>query len=152
MLGINKIILMGTVGRNPDTRYIGKGVSYSRFSLCTNDMTTLSDGREVEVGEWHEVVAGRQLSDYASRYVKKGDTVYVIGKLLSRYVSRGEGGYRVYEVIANELKIISRSKANAETPVPEMEPINEDIVGSALPDFDIENIPASNIAADELPF
>ena len=109
MLGINKIILLGAVGRNPETRYIDKGVSFSRFSVCTNDLVTLPDGRQIEEAEWHEVLVWRELSDYVSRYVKKGDLVSVDGKLKSRYVSRGEGGHRVYEVVASDVKILARS-------------------------------------------
>ncbi|MCR5454840.1 MAG: single-stranded DNA-binding protein [Bacteroidales bacterium] len=156
MLGINKIILMGTVGRNPDTRYIDKGVSYSRFSVCTEDVVTSVDGRLIEETEWHEVVVWRQLSDYVSRYVKKGDLVSVEGKLKSRYVSRGEGGHRVYEVIASGVKILARSKANAEAPIEnpsDSDADNAQTVGSALPNFDIENIPGDFKGdGDQLPF
>ncbi len=147
---------MGTVGCNPDTRYIDKGVSYSRFSVCTEDVATSVDGRLIEESEWHEVVVWRQLSDYVSRYVKKGDLVFVEGKLKSRYVSRGEGGHRVYEVVASDIKILARSKANAEAPI-ETAPINDadnpQTIGSALPNFDIENIPGDVKGdGDQLPF
>lgn len=153
MLGINKIILMGTVGRNPETRYIDKGVSYSRFSLCTVDLITNTDGRQIEETEWHEVVVWRQLSDFVSQYVKKGDLVQVDGKLKSRYVSRGESGHRVYEVIASELHILARSKSNAETPMPVTEQTDLTVVGGALPKFDIENIPVNLKGdGDQLPF
>ncbi len=151
MLGINKIIIMGTVGRLPDTRYIAQGVSYSHFSVCTDDVVTLPDGRQTEESEWHEVVAWRQLSDYVSRFVKKGDAVYVSGKLKSRYVSKGEGGHRIYEIIADEVKIIARSKVNVDVPAPAMQQPDANVVGSALPGFDIENIPV-NLNSDELPF
>ncbi|MBQ4405856.1 MAG: single-stranded DNA-binding protein [Bacteroidales bacterium] len=156
MLGINKIILLGTVGRNPETRYIDKGVSFSRFSVCTNDLATLPDGRQIEEAEWHEVLVWRELSDYVSRYVKKGDLVSVDGKLKSRYVSRGEGGHRVYEVVASDVKILARSKDNAQTPIVDATNINGDTpqaIGSALPNFDIENIPVNlQGEGDSLPF
>ena len=156
MLGINKIILLGTVGRNPETRYIDKGVSYSRFSVCTNDLAALPDGRQIEEAEWHEVVVWRGLSDYVSRYVKKGDLVYVDGKLKSRYVSKGEGGHRVYEVVAADVKILARSKENAQTPIGDVavcDAVNTQTVGGALPNFDIENIPVNLKGdGDSLPF
>ena len=104
MLGINKIILLGTVGRNPETRYIDKGVSFSRFSV----------------------------------------------------VSRGEGGHRVYEVVASDVKILARSKDNAQTPIGDTAVSNNDTpqtIGSALPNFDIENIPVNlKGEGDSLPF
>lgn len=153
MLGINKIILLGTVGRNPEVRYVAVGVSCSRFSVCTTDIVDGVDGRQIEESEWHEVVVWRELSDYVSRYVKKGDLVMVSGKLKSRYVSKGEGGHRVYEVMATEVKILARSKANAEVPAPQMEKPESVAVGGGLPGFDIENIPVDLKGdGDTLPF
>jgi single-stranded DNA-binding protein len=91
-----------------------------------------------------------------SRYVKKGDLVSVDGKLKSRYVSRGEGGHRVYEVVASDVKILARSKDNARTPIGDTAVSNNDTpqtIGSALPNFDIENIPVNlKGEGDSLPF
>ncbi len=154
MLGVNRIILVGTVGRDPETRYIGPGASFSRFSVCTTEIVGGAGGSQVEETEWHEVVSWRGLSSYVSQYVKKGDTVEVDGKLKSRYVSRGEGGRRVYEVIASNVRVLARSKANASTPTPAIEKEEaEPAIGSGLPGFDIENIPVNLKGdGDSLPF
>ncbi len=142
MIGLNKIMLIGTVGRNPETRYIGQGVSFSKFSVATTCMATGAGGRPVEETEWHEAVVFRGLSDYVARYLKKGDTVYVEGKLKSRYVSDGPGsGHRIYEVHASAVNILARSKANQESPMPDsgehQQP--QQNIGGAIPGFDIEH-------------
>lgn len=159
MLGLNKILLIGTVGRTPETRYIGSGASFSRFSVATSETETQAGGRVVEHTEWHEVVTFRGLSDFAARYLKKGDLVYVEGKMKSRYVSDGQGaGHRIFEVLADRLQILSRSKANSESPMPDetslQDPDENGIkIGAGLPGFDIENIPGNLKGdGDSLPF
>lgn len=146
---MNKILLQGTVGRNPETRYIQKGWSFSKFSLVTRDTVTGAGGNMVEEVEWHEIVAWRNWAEYADLYVKRGDTVYVEGKLKSRYVNDGpESGHRIYEVIACQIQVLARSRQNSSAPIPDSA---ETAVGCGLPGFDIENIPM-DLKNDDLPF
>lgn len=144
MTGLNKIMLIGTAGRNPDTRYIGQGASFSRFSVATSCPATGPGGRQMVETEWHECVAFGSLSGYVDRYLKKGDTVYVEGKLKSRYVSDGpESGHRIYEVHASAVSIIARSKANEQVPKPDESAGSEPRIGAAIPGFNIDNIPGA---------
>lgn len=157
MIGLNKIMLIGTVGRNPDTRYIGPGASFSRFSVATTENVQVSGGRTTEQTEWHEVVAFRELSEYAAQYIKKGDTIYAEGRLKSRYISDGpESGHRIYEVMAERILILQRSRANSAAPIPDGGPDTASdtaSIGCGLPGFDIENIPGNLKGdADGLPF
>lgn len=151
-------MLIGTVGRNPETRYIAHGVSFSKFSVATSCMVSGPGGRPVEETEWHEVVAFRDFSDYVQRYLKKGDTVYVEGRLKSRYVSDGpESGHRIYEVHLQNISIIARSKANASSPMPDSGNVSDTQVsakiGGAIPGFDIDTAQQGLKAdGDAMPF
>lgn len=160
MLGFNKVILIGTVGRNPETRYIAKGFSQSAFSLATNELVNSAIGRQVEETEWHEVVSYGDLSAFADQFVHKGDTVMVEGKLKSRYI-REHDGFRtkVVEVFADKIQIVARCKANSESPIPEgnadKEPsaqAEKNAAGTAIPGYDIDNLPNFGNISDNLPF
>lgn len=153
MTFINKVILQGTVGRTPETRYISNGVSATSFSLATTETETIPDGRQVQITEWHTVEACGNLSDYASQYIKKGDLLYVEGKLKSRYISeRGIAGHRIYLVMASSIDIKARSNDQRNTPLPDPTDTTTTKVGGGIPGFDIENIPINLKAGNELPF
>lgn len=157
MLGLNKIMLIGTVGHAPETRYIGPGVSFTRISLATSENVPQAGGRMVEQTEWHEVVAFRALSDFVAQYVKKGDALYVEGKLKSRYISDGpESGHKIFEVLADRVQILQRSRSYGQSPIPGQQPQQApaDIrIGAGLPGFDIENLPSGIQGdGDSLPF
>lgn len=147
---MNKILLQGNVGRMPEIRYIKRGWSFARFSLATREVVAGAGGMPMEELEWHEIVAWADLCEYAALYVKRGDTVYVEGRLKSRYVSDGpESGHRIYEVIASKIQVLERSRDFAQTPIPDSQ--DEARVGAGLPGFDIENLPV-NLDKDDLPF
>ncbi|MCK9300470.1 MAG: single-stranded DNA-binding protein, partial [Bacteroidales bacterium] len=78
-MSINKIILLGNVGKDPDVRYLDNGVSVARFSLATTERGyTLANGTVVpERAEWHNVVAWRGLAELAEKYIHKGSQLYV---------------------------------------------------------------------------
>jgi single-strand DNA-binding protein len=151
MTGFNRVILVGIVGSAPETQYIKKNFSKSRFPLATESPAVLPDGRTVTETQWHEVTAYSALSEFVLQYVKKGDVVLVEGSLKSR-IAVSESGYRykTTEVAAEKLQIISRSRKNSETPLPETE---NDKIGSAIPGFDLDNIPAAEISGgNQMPF
>lgn len=152
MIGLNKVILIGTVGKNPETQYIKKGFSKTAFTLATDSLTELPDGRKVTVTEWHDVCVYGELSEYAIQYILKGNCVLVEGSLKTRYVT-SESGYRykITEIEGEKLQVISRSKKNHQTSIQEN---GEEKIGSAIPGFDLGNIPAAKIKGgnDDLPF
>lgn len=153
MTSINKVILQGTVGRTPETRYISNGVSATSFSLATAETETIPDGRQVQITEWHTIEAWGNLSDYASQYIKKGDLIYVEGKIKSRYISeRGVAGHRIHLVMASSINIMARSNDQRNTPLPAHTNFDTSKVGGGLPGFDIENIPVNLKAENDLPF
>ena len=84
MSGINKVILVGYVGRDPEIRYLEGGVAVAKFSLATTESYKNKEGNKVEQTEWHTVVAWRGLAEIIEKYVKKGQLLYIEGKIRTR--------------------------------------------------------------------
>ena len=85
-MSVNKVILIGNVGKDPDVRYLDTGIAVATFSLATTDRAyTLQNGTQVpERTEWHNIVLWRGLAQTAEKYVRKGDKLYIEGKIRSR--------------------------------------------------------------------
>ena len=151
MAGVNKVILLGNLGQKPETRYVSAELSVSRLSVATTEVATNHKGERVSQTEWHTVVLWRQLSRFAEQYLRQGDTVYIEGRLKSRYIEQGEGVRRkVTEVIADRIDLLAHHDAPKQPdPVKETD---DDSPGSGLPGIDLENIPADLPSGDTLPF
>jgi single-strand DNA-binding protein len=108
MSGINKVILVGHLGKNPDIRYLDGGVSVASFPLATSE-TFNKDGRKVEQTEWHNIVMWRGLADVAAKFLQKGKLVYIEGKLRTRSFEDKEGNKKyTTEVVAENFTILGR--------------------------------------------
>jgi len=81
MRGINKVILIGNVGKDPDVRYSSNGSAVAKFSLATNESWKDKDGNQKEHTEWHNIVAFGKTADVIGEHVKKGDSLYIEGQL-----------------------------------------------------------------------
>lgn len=81
---VNKVILVGNIGRDPEVRHLEGGTAVARFSLATNENYKDKNGEWQKVTEWHDVVAWSGLAEYAEKWLKKGSLVYVEGKLTHR--------------------------------------------------------------------
>jgi single-strand DNA-binding protein len=108
MSGVNKVILVGRLGRDPEVRNLDSGVSVANFTVATSesyrDKTT---GEKKEITEWHNVVLWRGLADVAQKYLHKGDLVYIEGKLRTRsWEKEGVTRYTT-EVIADNMTMLS---------------------------------------------
>ena len=92
MAGVNKVILVGNLGRDPEVRTLESGVKVARFSLATtesyNDRNT---GQRVDQTEWHNIVLWRRTAEIAEKYLKKGNQVYLEGKLQTRSYQDKDG-------------------------------------------------------------
>lgn len=108
MSGINKVILVGHLGKDPEVRHLEGGVSVASFPLATSE-TYNKDGRKVEQTEWHNIVMWRGLADIASKYLQKGKLVYIEGKLRTRSFEDKEG-HKKYttEIVAESFKMLGR--------------------------------------------
>lgn len=108
MSGINKVILVGHLGKDPELRYLDGGVSVASFPLATTE-TFNKDGRKVEQTEWHNIVLWRSLADVACKFLQKGKLVYIEGKLRTRSFEDKEG-IRKYttEIVAENFTMLGR--------------------------------------------
>jgi|SRR6185437_1553752 len=108
MSGINKVILVGHLGKDPDVRYLDGGVSVASFPLATSE-TFNKEGRKVEQTEWHNIVMWRGLADVAAKYLQKGKLVYIEGKLRTRTFDDKEGNKKyTTEIIAENFTLLGR--------------------------------------------
>ncbi len=107
MSGVNKVILVGNLGKDPEIRHLEGGVSVARFSLATNEYYKDKQGARVERTEWHNITAWRGLAEVAEKYLKKGQMVYVEGKLRTRqYQDKDSLTHYVTEVVVDELTML----------------------------------------------
>lgn len=113
MHGINKVQLIGNVGREPKTKYLESGVPVTTFSFATSETHKRKDGQRSTTTEWHNVVLWRGLAELAEKYVKKGDPLYIEGKLHSRTWTDRDGNIkRTTEIVANNLIMLSPRNRN----------------------------------------
>jgi len=106
MNGINKVILVGHVGKDPEVRYLEGGVAVAKFSLATTEVYKNKEGKKVEQTEWHNIVLWRNLAEVVEKYVKKGQLLYIEGKIRTR--TYGEENNKKYftEVVADTMTML----------------------------------------------
>lgn len=106
---VNKVILIGNLGRDPEVRYLEGNVAVARFSVATNESYKDKKGEWQTATEWHDVVAWRSLAERAEKQLKKGSQVFIEGKLTHRKYQDKEGNDRyVTEVVANSFRVLDR--------------------------------------------
>lgn len=107
---INKVILIGNLGKDPDVRRLENGAVVASFPLATSEIyTDKQSGEKRETTDWHDIVLWRGLAEVAEKYLKKGVKIYVEGKLKKRSWTDKEGHQRyATEVVGDDLTILSR--------------------------------------------
>jgi single-strand DNA-binding protein len=106
--GINKVILIGNLGQDPELRYTGGGTAVCNMRLATNESYKDSDGNMVDKTEWHSVVAWSRLAEICGEYLKKGSQVYFEGSLQTRSYDDRDGNTKyVTEIKAREMMMLS---------------------------------------------
>ncbi|NDW13446.1 single-stranded DNA-binding protein [Bacteroides sp. 214] len=148
-MSVNKVILLGNVGKDPEVRYTESGVAVASLSLATSDRAyTLANGTQVpERTEWHNLVLWRGLAETAEKYIRKGDKLYVEGKIRSRSYDDQAGVKRyITEIFVDNMEMLS-SKSTAPG-APQTQPAT----APAQPATSPQAAPATNTSADDLPF
>ncbi len=120
---LNKVILIGNLGRDPETRYMTNGDAVCNFSVATSEnWTDRNSGQRQERTEWHNIVLYRKLAEIAGQCLKKGSQVYLEGKIQSRKYTNKQGVERTaYEIVCSEMKMLGGKAEGAEmqnTPPP----------------------------------
>ena len=104
---LNKVILIGRLGRDPEIRYLANGDAVCNFSVATSESWKDKNGQRQEATEWHNVTMYRKLAEIAGKYLTKGSQVYLEGKIQSRKYQGKDGIERTaYDIIANEMKML----------------------------------------------
>ena len=125
MSGVNKVILIGNLGKDPEVRYLDNGIAVANISLATTENYKNKEGEKVSQTEWHDVVLWRGLAEVAEKYLKKGASIYIEGKIrTSKWVDKDENNRYKTEIMADKMNMLSKSS----------------------------NEPALNINEDDLPF
>lgn len=130
--GINKVILIGNLGQDPEIRYTPSGAPVCTFTMATNETWNDTSGERQERTEWHRIVTWRRQAEFCSEYLKKGSKVYVEGRIQTRSWE-DQGGVKRYttEIVARDVQMLdSRTAASepsyAEAPLPPEPPASED--------------------------
>lgn len=107
---LNKVMLIGNVGRDPEMRYLQSGEPVTTFSVATNRRWTGSDGQQHEETEWHNVVAWRKLAEQCNEYLNKGRKVYIEGMLKTRSWDDQATGQKKYrtEIVAQSMVMLDQ--------------------------------------------
>ena len=141
MSGVNKVILIGNLGKDPEIKYLESKVPVANFTLATNSTWKDKDGSKQEHTEWHNIVLWRGLAELSEKYLHKGDKVYIEGRLKTRSWQDKDNVKRyATEIVAENMTMLSGKRAE-ETPVPDDQEQN---APASIPDL--------GKPVDDLPF
>jgi len=115
MSSLNKVQLIGRLGKDPEVRHLDSGVNVASFSIATSESYTNKAGEKVEQTEWHNIVAWGKLAEIIEKWVNKGMLVYVEGKLKTRKWEKDGQTHYTTEIFADGLQMLSKGEAKAES-------------------------------------
>jgi single-strand DNA-binding protein len=145
MASLNKVMLIGNLGRDPEIRFTPEGSQVASFSIATSENWTDKSGTRQERTEWHNVVAWNKLAELAKRYLQKGRQVYVEGRIRTREWDDRDGNKRkTTEIIASNMVLLGARPAGAEygsSPQPVSRPAPDSDPGPVEPMITDEDIP-----------
>ena len=141
---INKIILIGNLGQDPELRYTSSGVAVASFSMATSESWKDQDGNVQEKTQWHKLVAWRKLAEIVGEYLKKGSKVYVEGRIQYRSYDDKNGVKRdITEIVVDQMLMLD-SKGGSQT--------NASSAGTATPSVQQPAEESGPDKVDDLPF
>ena len=114
MRGVNRVILLGNLGQDPEVRYMTNGEAVANFTVATSESWTDQQGKKQERTEWHRVVVYRKLAEIVNQYLHKGSKVYLEGKLQTREWTDQQGQKRyTTEIVCNEMQMLDSKQDGA---------------------------------------
>lgn len=144
MAGVNKVILVGNLGKDPEVRHLDNGRAVANFSMATSESYKNKQGERVTTTEWHNIVLWTPLAEIAEKFLKKGNQVYIEGKLTTRSWDDQDGNKRyTTEVVGREMTLLGSREDNqgggaapaASTGATAASPV------SAIPEDDTDDLP-----------
>ena len=122
MSSLNKILLIGNLGRDPEVRYTPEGTPVANFSIATSETWNDKSGNRQEHTEWHNIVAWNRLADLSKKYLTKGRQVYIEGRIRTREWNDREGNKRrTTEVVATQMVLLGGRPQGADAGIQPME-------------------------------
>ncbi|RMF47583.1 MAG: single-stranded DNA-binding protein [Deltaproteobacteria bacterium] len=108
-MSVNKVILVGNLGKDPEVRYTAAGTAVATFPLATSERYKDKSGQQVEKTEWHNIVVWRSLAEICGKYLSKGRQVYIEGKIRTRSYTDRDGNKRyITEIEADQMQMLGR--------------------------------------------
>ncbi|HEV2232064.1 MAG TPA: single-stranded DNA-binding protein [Terriglobia bacterium] len=155
---VNKVILIGRLGKDPELKYTPSGVAYAKFSIATDETFKDRAGEQQKRTEWHNIVAWNKLAEICGEYLTKGKQVYIEGSIRSRQWEDAQSGSKrtAYEIIAQRMQMLG-SKSDSER---SSTGNTKTAAATASPGFSDDNPPAaeppsppaSEITDEDIPF
>ncbi len=149
-MSVNKVILIGNVGKDPDVRYIENNVCVANFTLATTERgyTTQNGVQIPDKTEWHNIVAWRGLAEVAEKYVRKGTQLYIEGKIRTRsWEDQNKIRRYTTEIYVDNMELLSRREGSSATASTPAQPQNTPTAANTS-----YNPPVENSSDDDLPF
>jgi len=154
-MSVNKVILVGNVGKDPETRHLEGGNTVSKFSLATSEVYKNKDGEKITNTEWHNIVLWRGLAEIAEKYVKKGSQLYIEGRIRTRnYTDQDNNTRYITEIIGDVMQMLGKRSEAASQDSHEKPPAtsSESPPPSGNPPDMHEDLSKSQSDVDDLPF
>jgi len=152
-MSVNKVILVGNLGRDPETRYTGSGQAVCNFSIATSETFKDRNGERQKRTEWHKIVVWGKLAEICQQYLKKGAQIFIEGRIQSREWQDKEGNKRTsFEIVARDMRMLGSRAESAMG-------ASAAAGGSPSADFDSQAAPAEEhpaagpeISDEDIPF
>lgn len=111
--GVNKVILIGNVGKDPEVKHLENGNTLAKFSLATSEVYKNKENEKVTSTEWHNIIIFSRLAEIVEKYVKKGDALYLEGRIRTRSYEDKDGVKKyITEIIANNMQMLGGGKSD----------------------------------------
>jgi single-strand DNA-binding protein len=108
-MSVNKVILVGNVGKDPETRYLDESTAITKFPMATSETYKNKNGERVSTTEWHNIVLWRGLAQVAEKYVKKGTQIYIEGRIKTRSYDDADGNKKyITEIVGDQMTLLGR--------------------------------------------
>ncbi len=146
-MSVNKVILVGNVGKDPEVRYLESGVAVAKFPFATSETYKNKNNEKVTNTEWHNIVLWRALAELAEKYIKKGSQLFIEGKIKTRSYDDKDGNKKyITEIYGDTVQMLGRKSESGDSASSESSnsQVSDNATNEILPDND-------NIE-DDLPF
>ncbi len=144
-MSINKVILLGNVGKDPEVRYLDSGVAVAKFPFATSETYRNKNNEKITNTEWHNIVLWRALAELAEKYIKKGRQLYIEGRIRTRSYDDKEGNKRyITEIYGDNVQLLGRKSETTST--------EETDSSSQVEETFDDILPGNDDTADDLPF